>query len=71
MKQDFYATVYLAGFAAACAADADEVIAARDAGKHLKYKRKSSQTRTIAKLRERFLQILLTRDPDIRKVLFD
>ncbi|MFV0401342.1 MAG: IS4 family transposase, partial [Oscillospiraceae bacterium] len=71
VKQDFYATVYLAGFAAACAADADEVIAARDAGKHLKYKRKSSQTRTIAKLRERFLQILLTRDPDIRKVLFD
>lgn len=69
VMQDFYATVYLAGFQAACAADSDEIITACDAGKDLKYKRKSSQTRTIAKLRDAFLQILLTRDPLVRERL--
>lgn len=69
VMQDFYATVYLAGFAAACAADANVLIAERDATKNLKYKRKSSQTRTIAKLREQFLRILLTQDPLVRRQL--
>ena len=57
--QDFYATVYLAGLAAACAEDADEHIAALDEKKQLKYRRKASQNRTISKLREQFWRILL------------
>ena len=69
VMQDFYATVYIANFAAACAADADQLILAQDAGKKLKYERRSSQTRTIAKLRDRFLQILMTRDPVARSEL--
>lgn len=69
--QDFYATIYLAGFAAACASDADEIIAVEDYGKSLKYKRKSNQNRTISKLRDYFLRILLTSDPALRKEMLD
>ena len=57
--QDFYAAVYPASLAAACAGDADEHISARDDKKQLKYSRKSSQNRTISKLREQFWIILL------------
>ena len=67
--QDFYATVYLAGFAAICAAEADVTIAANDIDKDLKYPRKSSQNRTIAKLRDRFWRILLQDDPDVRDLM--
>lgn len=69
--QDFYATVYLAGLAAACAEDADERIAAVDRGKQLKYCRKSSQNRTIAKLRERFWMILLEPNEALRSRLLE
>lgn len=69
--QDFYATVYLAGFAAACAAEADKIIAENDAGKQLKYPRKSSQNRTIAKLRCLFWQMIMEEDPIIRNALLD
>ena len=67
--QDFYATIYLAGFAAICAAEADETIAGNDKNKDLKYPRKSNQNRTIAKLRDRFWRILLQDDPDIRDLM--
>ena len=67
--QDFYATIYLAGFAAICAAEADVTIAANDKDKDLKYPRKSSQNRTIAKLRDRFWRILLQDDPDVRDLM--
>ena len=56
--QDSYATVYPVGLAA-CAGDADEHISAHDEKKQLKYSRKSSQNRTISKLREQFWIILL------------
>ena len=69
--QDFYATVYLAGLAAACSADADKHIALRDEKKQLKYRRKSSQNRTIAKLRERFWQILLESNDTLRAHLLE
>lgn len=69
--QDFYATIYLAGFAAVCAADADKIIAEKDSRKSLKYKRKSNQNRTISKLRDNFLRILLTKDPVWRKELME
>jgi IS4 transposase len=40
VKQDFYATMYLANLASFIAADADEMIAQADADKDLKYPRK-------------------------------
>ena len=69
--QDFYATVYLAGFAAACAEDADGYIAAMDRDKLLKYCRKSSQNRTITKLRDRFWMILLEPNEAMRSRLLE
>ena len=69
--QDFYATIYLAGFAAICAAEVDEMIADNDKNKVLKYHRKSNQNRTIAKLRDRFWRILLQNDPVLREQMLD
>ena len=69
--QDFYATVYLAGFAAICAAEADKLIADNDKNKSLKYPRKSNQNHTIAKLRDRFWRILLQDDPFLRERMLD
>ena len=69
--QDFYATIYLAGFAAICAAEADETIADNDINKVLKYSRKSNQNRTIAKLRDRFWRVLLQNDPVLRERMLD
>lgn len=69
--QDFYATVYLAALTAACAKDADEHIAALNEEKQLKYRKKSSQNRTIAKPRERFWQILLELSGAIRTRLLE
>ena len=69
--QDFYATIYLAGFAAICAAEADKIIADNDKNKDLKYTRKSSQNRTIAKLRDRFWRILIQDNPILREQMLD
>ena len=69
--QDFYATVYLAGFAAICAAEADGMIADNDKNLNLKYPRKSNQNRTIAKLRDRFWRILLQDDTILRDRMLD
>ena len=69
--QDFFATVYLAGFAAICAAEADEKISVNDKNKDLKYPRKSNQNHTIAKLRDRFWRILLQDDPVLRERMLD
>lgn len=65
--QDFYATVYLAGFAAICSAEADQLIAERDQDKKLKYNRKSNQNRSISKLRSRFWRVLLQPNPLLRE----
>lgn len=69
--QDFYATIYLAGFASICAAEADKIIADNDKSKVLKYPRKSSQNRTIAKLRDRFWRILIQDNPILRDRMLD
>ena len=69
--QDFYATVYLAGLADACAEDANKFIAALDENKQLKYSRKASQNRTIAKLRGQFWHILLEPSDILRTRLLD
>ena len=69
--QDFYATIYLAGFAAICAAEADEAIADNGKNKVLKYSRKSNRNRIIAKLRDRFWRILLQNNPVLRERMLD
>ena len=71
VRQDFYATIYIAGFAMICAADATKQIQDNDQGKNLKYPRKANMNRTIAYLRNRFFLILLEQDPDLRRALFD
>lgn len=65
--QDFYATVYLAGFAAICSAEADQLIAEKDQDKKLKYNRKSNQNRSISKLRSHFWRVLLQPNPLLRE----
>ena len=67
--QDFYATVYLANFVTACSENATAIIEENDRHKSLKYRRKSSQNRTISKLRDQFYTLLLTRDEGERKRL--
>ena len=71
VRQDFFATIYIAGFAMICAADATKQIQDNDQGKNLKYPRKANMNRTIAYLRNRFFLILLEQDPDLRRALFD
>lgn len=71
VKQDFYATVYLMGFAEICAAEATCSIETADQGKNLKHKRKANMNRTINALRNDFWRILLENDPQVRRDLFD
>ena len=71
VRQDFYATIYIAGFAMICAADATKLILDNDQGKILKYARKANMNRTIAYLRDRFFLIILEEDPALRRALFD
>jgi len=69
VKQDFYATMYLANLAAYIAAEADEKIVEADEGKSLKYPRRSSSNRTIHFLRKAFICILLEPDTKIRDAM--
>ncbi len=71
VKQDFYATVYLMGFAEICASEATRFIETADQGKNLKHKRKANMNRTINALRNNFWRILLENDTQIRHDLFD
>ncbi len=71
VKQDFYATVYLMGFAEICAAEATRSIEISDQSKNLKHKRKANMNRTIHALRNDFWRILLENDPLVRHDLFD
>lgn len=59
VEQDFYATVFFAQFSLSCAAEAIEMIRARDENKTLKYARKSNKKRTISKIRDNFYRIIL------------
>lgn len=59
VEQDFYATIFLANLAAFAAGEADQRIVDADEGKDLKYKRQANRNRTIAKLREVFICLLL------------
>lgn len=69
VKQDFYATMYLANLASFIAAEADEKITKADEGKNLKYQRRSSSNRTIHFLRKAFIRLLFEPDSKIRDVM--
>ena len=69
--QDFYATIYLSNLVAFAAADADEEIATADEGKLLKHKRQASRNRTVAKLRDIFLCLLMEPDAQARRNMLD
>jgi len=69
--QDFYATIYLANLVAFAAQEADEIIAQQDQSKQLKYSRKANRNRTVAKVREKFLCMVLEPDPRIREAMMD
>lgn len=69
VKQDFYATMYLANLASFIAAEANEKIAENDAGKNLKYERRSSSNRTIHFLRKAFIRLLLEPDKNVRNAM--
>lgn len=69
--QDFYATVFLGDFAMICAAEANTLIENADSDKNLKYHRKSSQNRTIAKLRNQFYSLLLESSEELREDMLD
>jgi len=71
IRQDLYATVYLAGFAMICAEDADKMIEEQDRDKQLKYRRKSNLNCSIDCLRTRFYRILLEDDSAVRSALLD
>ena len=69
--QDFYATMYLANISAFAAEEADEHVADADKNKNLKHSRKASRTRTIAKLRETFLDLITEQDEARRNARLD
>ena len=69
--QDFYATMYLANIAAFAAEEADDRISDADRGKNLKYRRQANRNRTIAKLRDVFLCLIMEPDADLRNAMLD
>jgi len=69
--QDFYATMYLGNIAAFAAEEADEQIADADKDKNLKYTRKASRTRTIAKLRDIFLCAIMEQNEAKRNAMLN
>lgn len=62
VKQDIYATMYLANLTAFVAAEADVKITEADAEKNLKYPRQSNRNRSIHILRKAFIRLLF--EPD-------
>ena len=70
IQQDFYASVFLASFANVLMSVTDEMIEQADMGMRRKYKRKSSQNRTVAKLRRAFLELFLCKNDRKRERLY-
>ncbi|MDR1703234.1 MAG: hypothetical protein LBS19_00930, partial [Clostridiales bacterium] len=69
--QDFYATIYMANIISFAAEEADALIADKDEGKKLKYKRKANRNRCVSKFRERFIRILLSVPGNYGRLLDD
>ena len=66
VKQDFYASVFLASFAQVLMMASDELIQEKDKDSQRKYKRKSNQNRTVAVQRREFLELFLC-ESDIKR----
>ena len=69
--QDFYATIYLANIAAFAAEEAGERILIADEGRNLNYHRQANRNRTIAKLRDLFLRLIMEPDPVLRDAILE
>lgn len=67
--QDLYATLYICNLSAFAAMDANAIIELHDASRNLKYPRKASRNRSIAKVREVFIRALCETDTVARDVL--
>jgi len=61
--QDIYSTLYISNLAAFVCMEADDIIAAKTAGKDNKYQQKANRSVCIAALRDRFVKICIS-DPD-------
>jgi len=71
VKQDFYATMYLANMVAFVAGEADDQICISDKPKRLKHRRQASRNRTIHKLRKDFLCLVMEPNPLMRDAMLD
>jgi hypothetical protein len=71
VRQDYFATMYLANLLAFAAEEADEIISVADHGKPLKFKRKANRNRAVSKLREKFYQLISIRNERVRNRLLD
>ena len=69
--QDFYATMYLANIAAFAAEEADDRISDAGRGKNLKHRRQANRNRTIAKLRNIFLCLIMEPNADLRGAMLE
>ena len=69
--QDFYAAIFIANLALACATLADGAIAKADKGKKLKYKRQANRNRAVCNLRDIFFSMLTEADRDLRMRMFE
>lgn len=69
--QDFYATIYLANIAAFAAREADDRISNADRGENLKYCRQANRNRTISKLRDIFLCLIMEPNADLRNAMLE
>jgi len=69
--QDFYATMFILNLANAVASISDGEIAAADQFKKLKYPRRANRNRTIRKLRNDLLKLMLEPDPEMRSIRLD
>lgn len=69
--QDFYATMFMANLALACAELAGEKITEADKDKELKYKRQANRNRVVSKLRDYFFAMITESDREIRMSMFD
>lgn len=71
IKQDFYATVYLANMATLVKMDADVLISERNKGKDLKYEYKVNTNILIGKLKNSLVCMLLEDNPTKRSKLLE
>ncbi|MGP7818136.1 hypothetical protein [Niallia sp. 01092] len=70
IKQDFYATMFLANIAALVKQEADEIISKEQNGKELKYEYAANQRLLKGKLKDNFIQLMLEKSARKRNKLY-